>query len=381
MRTAESASRRYPSAVIRRDSGGQRAGRGSPGPGGSMDGPRGVGRLRRSGSRRDHGAPLGVAGHRIRDVRTPGDPAGGHPRRDAGRSAPSGRDAQPAVRPPPGLHAVPRYRRAVHGGRPGADAALVRAAIELARSSHAQLELRHIADRPIPLVPSLHKVTMVVELSGGEDAVWKRIQGNRRTQVRKARKRGLTASVHGSEALADFYRILATNLRDLGSPMHRREFFRRIMDAFGEDARIVLVRDNDARDRCRADAVPGRLGRDALGGVPALYLRPRPEPTTLLGGLLARYRPRMPGIRLRPLLARTLGPTRRSGSGARSRCSCSGTGCPATMRTATSSGGNGATRYGGVCQCRWPARSERPSGGASAMTGTGRPGPRSDGHS
>jgi FemAB-related protein (PEP-CTERM system-associated) len=126
-----------------------------------------------------------------------------------------------------------------------ADNMLVLAAIELAKGSSAHLELRHIADRSIPLVPSLHKVTMVVDLSRGEDAVWKQIHGNRRSQVRKARKAGLTASVHGGEALADFYQILATNLRDLGSPVHRRAFFRGIMDAFGEDARIVLVRAGD----------------------------------------------------------------------------------------------------------------------------------------
>lgn len=129
-------------------------------------------------------------------------------------------------------------------GDQAAEAALVSAAVRLATASGSHLELRHSSDRPIPLVPSQHKVTMVVDLSGGEDAVWKRIHGNRRSQVRKARRAGLTASVCGVEALADFYRILATNLRDLGSPVHRREFFRRVMDAFGEDARIILVRDD-----------------------------------------------------------------------------------------------------------------------------------------
>lgn len=130
-------------------------------------------------------------------------------------------------------------------GDRAAEGALASAAVELATASASQLELRHLADRPIPLVPSLHKVTMVVDLSGGEDAVWKRIHGNRRSQVRKARRADLTTSVHGSEALADFYRILATNLRDLGSPVHRRAFFCRIMDAFGEDVRIVLVHAGD----------------------------------------------------------------------------------------------------------------------------------------
>jgi FemAB-related protein (PEP-CTERM system-associated) len=131
-------------------------------------------------------------------------------------------------------------------GDRAADEALTRAAIELAEGSGALLELRHTADRPVPLVPWLGKVTMVLSLSGGEDAVWERLPGNRRTQVRKARKSGLSASVHGSEGLADFYRVLATNLRDLGSPMHRRGFFGRIIESFGEDARIILVRDRDA---------------------------------------------------------------------------------------------------------------------------------------
>jgi FemAB-related protein (PEP-CTERM system-associated) len=130
-------------------------------------------------------------------------------------------------------------------GDRAAESALVSAAVDLAASGAWQLELRHTTDRPIPLTPSLHKVTLVVDLSGGEDAVWKQMHGNRRSQVRKARRAGLTASVHGSEALADFYRILAANLRDLGSPVHRRGFFHRIMDAFGDDACIVLVRDDD----------------------------------------------------------------------------------------------------------------------------------------
>lgn len=126
-----------------------------------------------------------------------------------------------------------------------ADAALVTAAVNLATASGAQLELRHNSDRPIPLVPSRHKVTMVVDLAGGADAVWKRIHGNRRSQVRKAGRAGLAASVHGGEAVPDFYRILATNLRDLGSPAHRKGFFRNVMAAFGADGRIVLVRDGD----------------------------------------------------------------------------------------------------------------------------------------
>jgi FemAB-related protein (PEP-CTERM system-associated) len=128
-------------------------------------------------------------------------------------------------------------------GDRGAEHALVGAAVELARSGGAKLELRHLTERPLDLPASLRKVTMTLDLRGGEDAVWKRIRSGRRGQVRKARKNGLVATWHGTEALGPFYRILAANMRDLGSPVHRRQFFASVVDRLGSDARIILVRD------------------------------------------------------------------------------------------------------------------------------------------
>jgi FemAB-related protein (PEP-CTERM system-associated) len=127
-----------------------------------------------------------------------------------------------------------------------ADDALARAAIELAEDSGAHLELRHTAARAIPLPASLHKIDLVTDLAGGEDAVWARIDKARRRQVRKAGRSGLLVSLHGSEALPAFNRIIETQMRDFGSPTHRRGFCRRIMAAFGTDARILLARDGDA---------------------------------------------------------------------------------------------------------------------------------------
>lgn len=124
-----------------------------------------------------------------------------------------------------------------------AEAGLVSAAVRLAAAADAHLELRHTTDREIPLVPSLHKVTLLLDLSGGEQAVWKHLNKARQRQIRSARRAGLVASEHGPEALGEFHRIQAVNLRDLGSPVHSRAFFERVMDAFGEDARILLVRD------------------------------------------------------------------------------------------------------------------------------------------
>jgi serine/alanine adding enzyme len=126
-------------------------------------------------------------------------------------------------------------------GDRASERALVAAALELAGSDGVGLELRHLTDRPVGLPASLEKVTMTLDLRGGEDAVWHRIRSGRRGQVRKARRNGLAASWHGPEGLAPFYRIFAANMRDLGSPVHRRAFFASILDHLGEDARIILV--------------------------------------------------------------------------------------------------------------------------------------------
>lgn len=130
-------------------------------------------------------------------------------------------------------------------GNDECEAALVSAAVALAETHRAHLELRQYTERSVGLVPLTHKVTMTLDLSAGEDAVWRRIKSNRRGQVRKAERHGLTSEVLGAEGLSDFFRVIAANMRDLGSPVHRKAFFAHALRQLGEDARIVLVRDGD----------------------------------------------------------------------------------------------------------------------------------------
>ena len=127
-------------------------------------------------------------------------------------------------------------------GDRGAETVLLQAAKDLADDERAVLELRQFGERDLDLARSLEKVTMQIDIGDGAEALWKRIPSNRRGQVRKAQRNGLTASTHGVEAVPEFYRVLSTNMRDLGSPEHGVTFFRLLMDALGEQARIILVR-------------------------------------------------------------------------------------------------------------------------------------------
>lgn len=123
-----------------------------------------------------------------------------------------------------------------------AEMALTRAALRLADRCHVRLELRQFQAREIGLPASYHKVTMEMDLSGGADAVWDRARSNKRSQVRKAGRAGLCAVRSGASGTNDFYRVLAANMRDLGSPVHRRRFFEAIHAVFGDDAVTLLVR-------------------------------------------------------------------------------------------------------------------------------------------
>jgi FemAB-related protein (PEP-CTERM system-associated) len=143
-----------------------------------------------------------------------------------------------------------------------AESALVQRALAEARERAARLELRHRDARDIGLPASLHKVTMTMRLDDGEAAVWARVKPNRRSQVRKALRHGLAAMVTGSDGLPEFHRVMSVNMRDLGTPMHRRRFFHAIANAFRDDARIVLVRSD--REVLAAGLVLFHAGRAVL---------------------------------------------------------------------------------------------------------------------
>jgi len=87
-----------------------------------------------------------------------------------------------------------------------------------------------------------HKVLMTLALAADADTMWAKLSSERRNRVRRAQKAGLTVDVGGSDMLSEFYDIWTRNMRDLGSPPHNRLFFAKILEHFGEQSSILLVR-------------------------------------------------------------------------------------------------------------------------------------------
>jgi FemAB-related protein (PEP-CTERM system-associated) len=129
----------------------------------------------------------------------------------------------------------------------GAEQLLCDAAVDLGRSLGAQsLGLRQFHATSIPTEPGPDRATMLLALTG-EDAVWRALPSERRNRVRKAERSGLGCEWGGAELLPDFYGVFATNMRDLGSPVHSRAFFAAMVRALPDVARVMVVRDRDRR--------------------------------------------------------------------------------------------------------------------------------------
>ena len=133
-----------------------------------------------------------------------------------------------------------------YGGVCASDAAaadaLVEHAGEIARARGlSHVELRHSARLRPELHARQHKVRMAMELPADATRAWETLDRKVRNQVRKAEKSGLTSRGGGIELVDAFYGVFSRNMRDLGTPVYSRAFFRAVLEAFPETTRVFLV--------------------------------------------------------------------------------------------------------------------------------------------
>ncbi len=141
-------------------------------------------------------------------------------------------------------HALISTPFCVYGGivarDPDSEAQLTRAAAALAdklRVGYLELrdrELRH-ADWPVKdLYVSFRKA-----IDPDHDKNLKAIPRKQRAMVRKGIAAGLEARHDGS--VAEFYRVYAESVRNLGTPVLSRNYYMRLQQTFGEDCEITVI--------------------------------------------------------------------------------------------------------------------------------------------
>ena len=142
--------------------------------------------------------------------------------------------AHPLFTPPGGLLA---------GDEASAAALLGAAAGPVREGRSSWLELRDQKRRWPGLETVEENATLVLELADSEETQWKAFDAKLRNQIRKGMKSGFT--VHwGADQLPAFHRVMLENMRDLGTPLMGQEYFRAVLDGFGDDATLLVIRLN-----------------------------------------------------------------------------------------------------------------------------------------
>lgn len=79
--------------------------------------------------------------------------------------------------------------------------------------------------------------TFLLDLSKGEEDVWKnKVKSKTRNQVRKGEKADFVVKFGKTELLEDFYKVISSAWRDLGTPTHGKSFYGNIVTTFPEDS-------------------------------------------------------------------------------------------------------------------------------------------------
>lgn len=176
-------------------------------------------------------------------------------RRSHGLETPflAARDASGALR---GILPLVRQRSRIFGhflvsmpfvnyGGPLGDDAAIRALAEYAdtmalRDGAGLLELRSARELPLDFPVSHRKITVVLALDGGPEAVFGRFKAKLRSQVRRPAKDGVTVRM-GADQVDAFYAVFAEHMRDLGTPAQPLGFFREIAERLGDDAWFAVA--------------------------------------------------------------------------------------------------------------------------------------------
>jgi serine/alanine adding enzyme len=89
-----------------------------------------------------------------------------------------------------------------------------------------------------------NKVRMILELPPSSDLLFNSFSAKLRSQIRRPQKEDMYFKMGGSELVNDFYEVFSRNMRDLGSPVHKKKLFFHICKEFKKCVKIGVVYSN-----------------------------------------------------------------------------------------------------------------------------------------
>lgn len=117
--------------------------------------------------------------------------------------------------------------------------------INAANNCAKQLGINHIEYRDDIAREELQvrseKVNMILSLPDNHNDLWKTFPSKLRSQIKRSQREEIKITFGGEECLEDFYAVFARNMRDLGTPVYGKTFFRKILQYFAKHSRIVVI--------------------------------------------------------------------------------------------------------------------------------------------
>jgi FemAB-related protein (PEP-CTERM system-associated) len=129
---------------------------------------------------------------------------------------------------------------------------------------HLELRQEQPTEHPLLHKRDVNKVHMRLALPEFPGPLWEALPSKVRNQVRKGEKSGLAVAWGGPELLSEFHAVFSRNMRDLGTPVYGRRFFRAVLDQFPGNAELCVV-----RAECRAVAAALLLHGQGVTEVPS----------------------------------------------------------------------------------------------------------------
>lgn len=103
------------------------------------------------------------------------------------------------------------------------------------------LELRQERNIKSDLETKDYYYHLRLDITDNPDMLWKNMDKKTRNAIRKAEKSGLTTD-RGLKYFEDFYKIFSINMRDLGTPVDKKEFFKEIINQFPDQVDIAVAK-------------------------------------------------------------------------------------------------------------------------------------------
>ena len=109
------------------------------------------------------------------------------------------------------------------------------------RENVGHMELRESRQLVNGLKVKAAKVSMRLTLPTASDDLLETFSSKLRSQIKRPQKEGMVARIGREEELDGFYKVISINMRDLGTPVYSKSFFKNILEEFPESTWICSV--------------------------------------------------------------------------------------------------------------------------------------------